>query len=85
MKQQETFLPRKNAKNAARRSRNHRSADSLVRRLLGRCVELADKAVRAPGASSQHATKLGDSTTEKLLFSGTFFVFPVFFCGHWFS
>ena len=48
----------------ARRSRNQRSADSLVRVLLGRCVELADKAVRAPGESSRNTTKLGDGTAE---------------------
>jgi len=51
-------------KGIARRSRNQRSADSLVRVLLGRCVELADKAVRAPGKSSQNATMSGDGTAE---------------------
>ena len=50
---------------AARPSRNPRSADSLVRELPGLGKRHADMAVRAPEASSQNATKLGDSTTDE--------------------
>src|ERR1019366_2209052 len=41
-----------------------RSADSLVRESRPAREQPADKAVRAPRKSSQHATKLGDSTAE---------------------
>jgi hypothetical protein len=41
-----------------------RSADSLVRGFLANRLRLADKAVRAPGESSQDAMKLGDSSAE---------------------
>ncbi len=49
-------------KNTARRGRNPRSADSLVRVFLVCFSGLADKAVRAPGKSSQAATILEYST-----------------------
>jgi hypothetical protein len=48
----------------ARQSRNQRSADSFVRALLAFWSGIADKAVRAPGKSSQAATRLGDSTAK---------------------
>ena len=48
----------------ARRSRNQRSADRRVRALLTRGLEHADKAVRAPGESSQDATRLRDGTAK---------------------
>jgi hypothetical protein len=54
----------------ARRSRNQRSADSLVRGLLASGLRLADKAVRAPRKSSPHAKMFGDSTAEDAEGSG---------------
>src|ERR1019366_5032368 len=59
------LLPRKVAEGMARRSRNPRSADSLVRGLLTCGSGLADKAVRAPRKSSQHAKMFEYSTTKK--------------------
>ena len=57
----ETAIEQQNNKDAARPSRNQRSADRRVRALLACGLEHADKAVRAPGESSQGATKLRDS------------------------
>ena|ERR1019366_2390591 len=48
----------------ARRSRNQRSADSLVRGFLACGSGLADKAVRAPRKSLLRTTKFGDSTAK---------------------
>ena len=56
------FQPRMDA---ARPSRNPRSADSLVRELSVFGKKHADKAVRAPEVSSQNATKLGDSPADE--------------------
>jgi hypothetical protein len=53
-------------KDIARRSRNQRSADSLVRGLLASGSGLADKAVRAPRKSSPPAKMFGDSTARIL-------------------
>ena len=46
-------------KGKARRSRNQRSADSLVRENSRVQPELADSAVRAPGKPSQDTMMLG--------------------------
>ena len=51
-------------KDAARRSRNQRSADRRVRELRASGLEHADLAVRAPGKSSQDASLLADSTAK---------------------
>jgi hypothetical protein len=58
------IIPVGNRGGAARRSRNQRSADSLVREALGCGRKHADKAVRAPEESSQNATIWGHSTAK---------------------
>jgi len=61
-----------------RPSRNQRSADSFVRVLFVLWLELADKAVRAPGKSLQDAKMLENSVPTTLPLAGQARCLPYF-------